>query len=184
MSTDDRLDRLEQRMAVLETLVRQLAAGGVARHAVAPPPSPRTPTPRGGLTGAPPAPLARDGGRSTAERDLGPPPTLRPPRPGPPPAAPPRGPRPGPRAPGSPALDSEQWIGQRVFLGIGVVALLMAAGYLLKLSFERGWISPVMRCIGGVVAGLGRRRPRLAARIRATAPTAPPWSAPARASST
>jgi hypothetical protein len=42
-----------------------------------------------------------------------------------------------------------------VFLGIGVVALLMAAGYLLKLSFERGWISPVMRCVGGVVAGLG-----------------------------
>jgi hypothetical protein len=42
-----------------------------------------------------------------------------------------------------------------VFLGIGVVALLLAAGYLLKLSFERGWISPVMRCAGGVLAGLG-----------------------------
>ena len=49
---------------------------------------------------------------------------------------------------------SERWIGQRVFLGIGVVALLMAAGYLLKLSFERGWISPVLRCAGGVAAGL------------------------------
>jgi hypothetical protein len=35
------------------------------------------------------------------------------------------------------------------------VALLMAAGYLLKLSFDRGWISPLMRCLGGVVAGLG-----------------------------
>lgn len=50
---------------------------------------------------------------------------------------------------------SERWIGQRVFLGIGVVALLMATGYLLKLSFERGWISPVMRCAGGVAAGIG-----------------------------
>ncbi|HKT60608.1 MAG TPA: DUF2339 domain-containing protein, partial [Gemmatimonadales bacterium] len=50
--------------------------------------------------------------------------------------------------------DSERWIGQRVFLGIGVVALLMAAGYLLKLSFDRNWISPAMRCIGGSAAGL------------------------------
>ena len=40
MSTDDRLDRLEQRLAVLETLVRQLAAGGVARQAATPAPSP------------------------------------------------------------------------------------------------------------------------------------------------
>lgn len=29
----------------------------------------------------------------------------------------------------------------------------MATGYLLKLSFERGWISPVMRCVGGAVLG-------------------------------
>ena len=35
LSSEDRLDRLEQRMAVLETLVRQLAAG-VARRRVAP----------------------------------------------------------------------------------------------------------------------------------------------------
>ena len=41
-----------------------------------------------------------------------------------------------------------------MFLGIGVVALLMAAGYLLKLSFDRNWISPAMRCIGGSLAGL------------------------------
>ena len=31
----------------------------------------------------------------------------------------------------------------------------MATGYLLKLSFDRGWIPPIMRCIGGVVLGLG-----------------------------
>jgi uncharacterized membrane protein len=29
----------------------------------------------------------------------------------------------------------------------------LAAGYLLRLSFDRGWISPVMRCIGGACAG-------------------------------
>jgi uncharacterized membrane protein len=51
-------------------------------------------------------------------------------------------------------LSSEQWIGQRVLLAIGVVALILAAGYLLRLSFDRGWISPVMRCVGGICAGL------------------------------
>jgi uncharacterized membrane protein len=56
-----------------------------------------------------------------------------------------------------------------VFLGIGVVALLMAAGYLLKLSFDRNWISPALRCIGGSLAGL--------------AVGALGWSAPAPASS-
>ena len=35
-----------------------------------------------------------------------------------------------------------------------MVALILAAGYLLRLSFDRGWISPVMRCIGGAGAGL------------------------------
>jgi uncharacterized membrane protein len=34
-----------------------------------------------------------------------------------------------------------------------VVALLMATGYLLKLSFDRGWISPVTRCTGGALLG-------------------------------
>ncbi len=51
-------------------------------------------------------------------------------------------------------LSSEQWIGQRVLLAVGVVALILAAGYLLRLSFDRGWISPVMRCIGGALSGI------------------------------
>ncbi len=67
---------------------------------------------------------------------------------------------PPPRPPTAPGkmraspLTSEQWIGQRVFLAIGVAALLAAAGYLLKLSFDRNWITPVMRCLGGVGAGI------------------------------
>ena len=51
-------------------------------------------------------------------------------------------------------LSSEQWIGQRLLLAVGVVALILAAGYLLRLSFDRGWISPLMRCIGGACAGV------------------------------
>ena len=61
-------------------------------------------------------------------------------------------PAPLPRWPASP-LSSEQWIGQRALLAIGVIALILAAGYLLRLSFDRGWISPVMRCIGGAISG-------------------------------
>ncbi len=51
-------------------------------------------------------------------------------------------------------LSSEQWIGQRVLLAVGVVALILAAGYLLRLSFDRGWISPILRCIGGSLSGI------------------------------
>lgn len=125
MSIEDRLDKLEHRLAVLETLVRQLAAPkGV--------PSAPSPTPRSA-----PAPSP-----SSA------PATPRPP-------APPRPPRATAETVRAfSALTSEQWIGQKVFLAIGVAALIAAAGYLLKLSFDRNWITPVMRCLGGVTAGL------------------------------
>jgi uncharacterized membrane protein len=39
-------------------------------------------------------------------------------------------------------------------LAIGVAALITAMGYLLKLSFDRNWITPVMRCVGGLTVGL------------------------------
>ncbi|HEX7338260.1 MAG TPA: DUF2339 domain-containing protein [Gemmatimonadales bacterium] len=65
-----------------------------------------------------------------------------------------RKPAPLPRRPAASLLSSEQWIGQRVLLAVGVVALILAAGYLLRLSFDRGWISPIMRCLGGAAAGV------------------------------
>jgi uncharacterized membrane protein len=112
MNADERLERLERRVAVLEALVRSLEAGSVAA------PSPAAPRQ--------------------------PPPPLEPARP-----APPR-PR---QAPATTVGIDEQWIGQRGLLAVGVVALLMATGYLLKLSFEQGWISPVTRCVGGALLG-------------------------------
>jgi uncharacterized membrane protein len=126
MSPDERFERLEQRVAVLETLVRRIAAAEPVR------PTESAPAPALGV-----APLEGPSG-------LEPVPAV---SPTPPAAAPP------PQARDW-SVGSERWIGQRVFLGIGVVALLLAAGYLLKLSFDRGWISPVMRCAGGVAAGL------------------------------
>src|ERR687898_483035 len=106
MSTDERLERLERRVAVLEGLVRTSLRGGAAEPAAV---------------------------REEVEAR----PVAVPPR-----AAPPR----------VVSID-ERWIGQRGLLAVGVVALLMATGYLLKLSFERGWIPPVMRCVGGALLG-------------------------------
>jgi uncharacterized membrane protein len=120
MSEDDRIQRLENRVAQLEELVGALAGqrgSGAAGQA-------RVPTERRTVD----APLAV--GSSAA------------------------GTAPPPRRPAVPLLSSEQWIGQRVLLAIGVVALILAAGYLLRLSFDRGWISPIMRCIGGACAGV------------------------------
>ena len=107
MSTDERLERLERRVEVLEALVR-------ASHEVEERPAAQ------------------------------PPPPLEPARPTPPPRR---------VVPASAVSIDERWIGQRGLLAVGVVALLMATGYLLKLSFERGWIPPIMRCLGGALLG-------------------------------
>ncbi len=49
---------------------------------------------------------------------------------------------------------TEQWIGQRGILAVGVALLVLAAAYLLKLAIDRGWISPAVRCIGAAIAGM------------------------------
>ena len=125
MTPEERLERLEHRVATLETLIRRLAAGAVTERieGTTPPPAPPPPAPR--------------------------------PRPGLPPPAPKRAHAPAGARRTEPrwTVDPEKWIGERGLLAVGVVALILAAGYLLKLSFERGWVSPLMRCIGGAVAG-------------------------------
>ena len=132
MSPDERLERLERRVAVLETLVRtSLQRSGL--EVPAPPPAEPIAAAAPARAAAPAPALAE------------PSPPLEPAR-----AMPPRSPRPA--AASAVGID-EQWIGQRGLLAVGVVALLMATGYLLKLSFERGWISPVMRCAGGALLG-------------------------------
>jgi len=123
---DDRLDRLERRLAALEQIVRQLAQ----RADLASDASPPRPTP-------PPAPTARPSAGGG----------------GPTPASTPVGPRPRRSFPIA-LPDLERWAGLRGLLAVGVVALIVAAGYLLKLAFDEGWISPVVRSVGGVVVGL------------------------------
>src|SRR5690349_14515481 len=110
MSEDPRIDRLEARVAALEGLVREMTG--------------RAPSGRVGSGEAGKEPAA---GATPISALLAQTPTapqgVRPP---PPPASPP------PRFPASP-LSSEQWIGQRVLLAVGVTALILAAGYLLRL---------------------------------------------------
>jgi predicted membrane protein DUF2339 len=128
VSEQDRIDRLEQRLHRLEQLMRQvlraLPASAVSDAGEVPPPPTAVPPP------APELPTPR----STPAT---PPPLARPVVP-----------------PAAPALDGEQWVGQRGLLAVGVIAVILAAGYLLKLSFDRGWISPLLRCIGGGVVGV------------------------------
>jgi uncharacterized membrane protein len=124
METEERLNRLEQRLTVLEGLVRQLLGQTPIRR------------PASGTAG-------QMGGGAASES-----PAVA--------SAPIRSPRIEPVEPRKPreAVDSEQWFGQRGLLGVGVIFLILAAGYLLKLSFDRGWVSPAARCIGGAIAGL------------------------------
>src|SRR5689334_8888582 len=81
-------------------------------------------------------------------------PVVRPLVPTPEPVSRPEGFTPPPKREPVATLDGEQWVGQRGLLAVGVVAVVLAAGYLLKLSFDRGWISPALRCIGGGITGL------------------------------
>jgi uncharacterized membrane protein len=75
-------------------------------------------------------------------------------------AAPPPAPgvpaAPKPLAPPRPYVkdvDWEQWFGGKGLLLVGVVALLASSGFFLKYAFDRGWIAPWLRVMGGVIAG-------------------------------
>lgn len=139
MSDDDRVSRLERRLEVLEGLVRQLVAGAGDR-----------------------APVVDARSAGEVRPTPGPAPVHATPAPPPSPATPPRPPipppQPGPRqsAPGTAraTLFNEQWFGRRGLLAVGVIFVTLSAGFLLKLSFDRGWVSPMVRCIGGALAGI------------------------------
>ena len=124
MDAEERLNRMEQRLTVLEGLVRQLLAQTPIRR-----PAPAAGRPVGQTASEPVTPVGE--ASPVASMPVSPV-AKRPPA----------------------QVDSEQWFGQRGLLAVGVIFLILAAGYLLKLSFERGWVSPGARCVGGALAGL------------------------------
>jgi uncharacterized membrane protein len=137
MTPEERLERLEHRVATLETLLRRLTAGGAAASVpqAGPPAGPPAAAPPPRRPVSPPVGHRPVADRSVADRSVEDRPVAD---------------RPVPRL----TIDPEKWIGERGLLAVGVVALILAAGYLLKLSFDRGWVSPLMRCVGGAVAGI------------------------------
>ena len=64
-----------------------------------------------------------------------------------------------------PALPMERFMGAKLFAWIGGLALFLGILFFVKLSLERGWISPVMRTwiglgVGGSLIGAGLRLQR------------------------
>ncbi|HVT60071.1 MAG TPA: DUF2339 domain-containing protein [Thermoanaerobaculia bacterium] len=70
-----------------------------------------------------------------------------------------------PAAPRHAAL--EELLGVRLLLWVGAAALALAGAFLVKISFERGWISPSVRVAAGVAFGVVLLA--LGDRLRATA---------------
>jgi uncharacterized membrane protein len=133
MSEQERLDRLERRVASLEHLMRRMMAGGASAPAeIEEPPVAAAPS-----ASPPPEPPRVETPRPRAEPLVAPRPSLA--------AA---------KDLSARSFDGEQWVGQRGLLAVGVVAVVLAAGYLLKLSFDRGWVSPLVRCLSGGVTGI------------------------------
>src|SRR5205085_244383 len=51
------------------------------------------------------------------------------------------------------SIDWEQWVGQRGLLIVGVLALLATGGFFLNYAIQHGWIPPLLRASGAVLAG-------------------------------
>ncbi len=73
----------------------------------------------------------------------------------PPPSSSPQPPRPkASKPPELPKLNLEQFMGAKLFAWVGGLAMFLGILFFVKLSFERGWISPGMRVAIGFVIGV------------------------------
>jgi len=130
-----RLQQLEQKLAELQKIV---SAAPPSPPAVSPQPAfPLPAAPSSQVPAPQPAPAAV------------PPPTIPPQRETPGPVL-----QPWPNLPSQPAhADLEALIGGRWFNRIGIIALLFAVSYFLKLAFDNNWIGPAGRVAIGILLG-------------------------------
>ena len=59
------------------------------------------------------------------------------------------------KKPGSERSSAELAVGQKWFLGIGVLILIIGVGFFLKYAFEQEWIGPAVQISLGFICGLG-----------------------------
>lgn len=50
--------------------------------------------------------------------------------------------------------DLEAWLGENALLVVGVAAMILASGFLIKYAFDQGWISPAFRVLAGIIGGM------------------------------
>lgn len=139
MDEPSHLERLENRLAVLEGEIRELRnelasyrlpSGSRARSAAAHParPDPRVPH---SLSRAGPDETAGSAAQTQKLAD-----ELRT--------------QPLPKR----SRDLEVWLGENALLVVGAAAMILASGFLIKYAFDRGWISPAFRVFAGVIGGM------------------------------
>jgi uncharacterized membrane protein len=154
-----RVEKLEADQRALDTRLAALlktTLGERVRPAEGPVAAPTPPLVVPSPPPTPPAPVAppRPAPPVVAPAVPGPAPRS-PERPSPPPAPPPRPPRPAPPPPSPPAFDWEGLLGLKGAAWLGGVALVIAAIFLAKMAYDRGYFTPELRMASMLGAGIG-----------------------------
>jgi uncharacterized membrane protein len=153
------IERLQADQGVLETRFAAFLKTAMADRVrpaeapvafSAPPLVAQSPLPTPPAPVAPPRPATPIVAPAAAE-----PPRPSPERPSPPAAPPPRPPRPAPPPPSTPAFDWEGLLGLKGAAWLGGIALVVAAIFLAKMAYDRGYFTPELRMASMLGAGIG-----------------------------
>ncbi|HXB55055.1 MAG TPA: DUF2339 domain-containing protein [Vicinamibacteria bacterium] len=154
-----RIEKLQADQGALETRFAAFLKINMAERArpaegpgAAPTPSPlvQSPPPTPPAPAAPPRPAT-----PVVAPPVAAPPAPSPERPAPPATPPPRPPRPAPPPPSTPVFDWESLLGLKGAAWLGGIALVVAAIFLAKMAYDRGYFTPELRMVSMLGAGIG-----------------------------